>query len=101
MQNRGDGVIDLTDPQGVPRLRQVVLDCTGARALAEFYQRLLGLVYRPGEELPEPGVADERGAADWLVLKTPGGVPQLAFQQVGQLLVAGWVPTLSRRSSAR
>ena len=41
----------MTDGPG-PRLCQVVLDCTDARALAEFYRALLGLVYRPGDEPP-------------------------------------------------
>jgi hypothetical protein len=67
----------------------VVLDCTDARSVAEFYRRLLGLVYRPGDEPPEPGEADERGA-DWLVLRTPDGVPQLAFQQVAHLPETSW-----------
>ena len=48
-------VIALTELETVPTLRQVVLDCTDARTLAEFYRRLLGLVYRPGDEPPEPG----------------------------------------------
>ena len=37
---------------GVPVLRQVVLDATDVRALAEFYRRLLDLQYRPGDEHP-------------------------------------------------
>ncbi|MCP3804088.1 VOC family protein [Allokutzneria sp. A3M-2-11 16] len=57
-----------------PSLRQVVLDCPDARALAEFYRRFLGLHYRPGDEPP----ADR----DWLVLRGSDGVPQIAFQQV-------------------
>jgi hypothetical protein len=68
-------------------VRQVVLDCTDARALAEFYRGLLGLTYRPGDEPPESGV-DERGQ-DWLVLRNPGGI-QLAFQQVADLPEATW-----------
>ena len=68
-------------------VRQVVLDCTDARALAEFYRGLLGLTYRPGDEPPESGV-DERGQ-DWLVLRNPGGI-QLAFQQVAELPEATW-----------
>ena len=32
-----------------PRIRQVVLDTTDARLLAEFYRRLYGLAYRPRE----------------------------------------------------
>ena len=68
-------------------VRQVVLDCIHARALAEFYRELLGLTYRPGDEPPASG-ADEHGQ-DWLVLRNPGGV-QLAFQQVANLPEATW-----------
>jgi catechol 2,3-dioxygenase-like lactoylglutathione lyase family enzyme len=82
-------VIGVADRESVPRLHQVVLDCTDARSLAEFYRRLLGLVYRPGDEPPEPGRADERGG-DWLVLRTPDGVPQVAFQQVDRLPETTW-----------
>ncbi|GGM11617.1 hypothetical protein GCM10010102_04180 [Promicromonospora citrea] len=38
-----------------PRLRSVVLDTTDARALAEFYRRLLGLGYREGDAPPPDG----------------------------------------------
>jgi hypothetical protein len=79
----------MVDGTPVPSLRQVVLDTTQARALAEFYRELLGLVYRPGDELPPDGSDDERGR-DWLVLRTPGGVPQLAFQQVSELPPVTW-----------
>jgi hypothetical protein len=82
-------VVDVADAEGVPRLRQVVLDCTDARSLAEFYRQLLGLVYRPGDEPPGPGLADERGK-DWLVLRTSDGAPRLAFQQVDRLPAATW-----------
>lgn len=82
-------VIHVVDRESVPTLCQVVLDCTDARSLAEFYRALLGLVYRPGDEPPEAGEADERGR-DWLVLRTPGGGPQIAFQQVDHLPEATW-----------
>ncbi len=82
-------MIDVVDRESVPTLRQVVLDCTDARSLAEFYRRLLGLTYRPGDEPPENGAVDERGG-DWLVLRTPGDVPQQAFQQVSRLPAATW-----------
>ena len=82
-------VVGVPEQETVPVLRQVVLDCTDARSLAEFYRRLLNLVYRPGDEPPEPGVVDERGA-DWLVLRTSDGVPQLAFQQVSELPESTW-----------
>ncbi|TDB75463.1 VOC family protein [Micromonospora sp. KC723] len=79
----------MVDGESVPRWCQVVLDCTDARSLAEFYRSLLGLVYRPGDEPPEAGAVDERGR-DWLVLRTPDGLRQLAFQQVDQLPAATW-----------
>jgi catechol 2,3-dioxygenase-like lactoylglutathione lyase family enzyme len=66
---------------GVPRLRQVVLDTTDARALAEFYRRLLGFAYRPGDEESESG---------WLVLRDADGTPRLAFQQVAALPRPTW-----------
>ncbi|PGH46587.1 glyoxalase [Micromonospora sp. WMMA1996] len=78
----------MTDGPGL-RLCQVVLDCTDARALAEFYRALLGLVYRPGDEPPAAGEPDGRGR-DWLVLRTSEGAPQLAFQQVERLPAATW-----------
>jgi hypothetical protein len=86
-------VIDMVDRESVPRLCSVVLDCTDARSLAEFYRSLLGLAYRPGDEPPEAGQADERGR-DWLVLRTPDGAPQLAFQQVDQLPETTWPENL-------
>lgn len=70
-------------------LRQVVLDCTDARALAEFYRELLGFSYRPGDEPPAAGDPDPNGE-DWLVLRSPSGGCQLAFQQVAQLPEATW-----------
>jgi hypothetical protein len=48
-----------------PRLLHTVLDTTRPRELAEFYRRLLGLEYRPGDEPPADGGPDD---ADWLVL---------------------------------
>lgn len=73
----------------VPRLRQVVLDSTDARAAAEFWRRLLGLEYREGHEPPGPGEDDPDGR-DWLNLRTPAGEPCLAFQQVGELARTTW-----------
>jgi Glyoxalase-like domain len=70
----GCGVINVVEGERVPSLRQVVLDCTDARSLAEFYRRLLGLIYRPGDEPPGTEGVDERGG-DWLVLRTPDGDP--------------------------
>jgi catechol 2,3-dioxygenase-like lactoylglutathione lyase family enzyme len=74
--------------QRFPKLVQVVLDATDARELAEFYRRLLGLRYRPGDEPPTPGQPDPQGQ-DWLVLRSAGGT-QVAFQQVPELPEATW-----------
>jgi hypothetical protein len=71
-----------------PRIRQVVLDTTDARALAEFYRALFGLSYRPGDDKPSPGEPDPKGR-DWLVLRNDDGVP-LAFQQVDELPTPTW-----------
>jgi catechol 2,3-dioxygenase-like lactoylglutathione lyase family enzyme len=71
-----------------PHIRQVVLDTTDARALAEFYRQLFGLSYRPGDE-PAPAGADDPNGADWLVLRNDDGVP-LAFQQVEDLPRSTW-----------
>lgn len=70
-------------------VRQVVLDCLDARALAEFYRQLLDLHYRPGDELPAPGAPDPQGG-EWLVLRGWDGGVQLAFQQVDELPEATW-----------
>jgi Glyoxalase-like domain len=74
---------------GFPQLLQVVLDCTDARALAEFYRQLLGLQYRPGDEPPAAGEPDPAGQ-DWLVLENAGGTTRVAFQQVAKLPKATW-----------
>jgi catechol-2,3-dioxygenase len=66
-----------------PVMRQVVLDATDVRGLAEFYRQLLGLAYRPGDEPAEP---DE---LDWLVLRNDAG-PQLAFQQTDEQARPTW-----------
>ena len=72
-----------------PKLQQVVLDSTDARGLAEFYRRLLGLRYRPGDEPPAAGEPDPQGA-DWLVLRDAKGSTQVAFQQVAALPRVTW-----------
>jgi catechol 2,3-dioxygenase-like lactoylglutathione lyase family enzyme len=72
-----------------PTLRQVVLDCEDARALAEFYRQLLGFHYRPGDEPPADGAPDSRGQ-DWLVLLDTTGSSRLAFQQVPHLPEPTW-----------
>lgn len=72
-----------------PALRQVVLDTTDARGLAEFYRQLLGWEYRTGDEPPPDGGQDVRGS-DWLVLWGPDGGAGLAVQQVAALQEATW-----------
>ena len=72
-----------------PTLRQMVVDTTNARMLAEFYRQLLGFEYRPGDELPAPGEPDPAGQ-DWLVLRDPSGAASVAFQQVAALPEATW-----------
>ncbi|MFQ6170135.1 VOC family protein [Oryzobacter sp. R7] len=69
-----------------PQILHTVLDTTDVRGLAEFYRRLLGFVYRPGDEPPEEGPDD----ADWLVLTLPDGSRALAFQQVESLTPTTW-----------
>jgi hypothetical protein len=68
--------------ESYPTIRQIVLDGTDVRLLAEFYRRLFGLTYRPGDE--------QDNGQDWLVLRNPRGGPQLAFQQVDELPAATW-----------
>jgi catechol 2,3-dioxygenase-like lactoylglutathione lyase family enzyme len=74
---------------GFPALRQVVLDGTDVRALAEFYRGLLGFRYRPGYEPPAAGEPDPKGQ-DWLVLEDADGTTRVAFQQVAALPEATW-----------
>src|SRR4051812_26527967 len=69
-----------------PRVLHTVLDTTDVRGLAEFYRRLLGLQYRPGDEPPAEGP----DTADWLVLDDHGGASRLAFQQVERLERTTW-----------
>jgi hypothetical protein len=70
--------------QQFPELLQVVLDCTDTRSLAEFYRQLLGYVYRPGDETPDPQ------GDDWLVLRDTEGRNRVAFQQVAELPRSTW-----------
>ena len=82
------------DRVAAPRIRQVVLDCPDARALAEFYRELFALRYRAGDEPPAGGEADLRGR-DWLVLRDADGRMGVAFQQVPDQPAPTW-PTGSR-----
>ncbi len=78
-----------TTPAPAPRIRQVVLDTTDARRLAEFYRQFFDLTYRRGDEPPLPGEPDPNGS-DWLVLRRSGEDFGLAFQQVESLPRSTW-----------
>ncbi|MFE7629029.1 VOC family protein [Kocuria sp. NPDC057446] len=69
-----------------PHLQTTVLDATDVRGLAEFYRKLLGLQYLPGDEPPADGAPDD----DWLVLTDSDGARQLAFQAVPVLPRVTW-----------
>ena len=69
------------------RRMHTALDTTDARGLAEFYRVLLGLRYRPGDEPPADGTADD---ASWLVLVDGDGNRELAIQQVDVLPPSTW-----------
>ena len=70
-----------------PVLMHTALDATDVRGLAEFYRELLGLRYRPGDDLPTDGSADD---ADWLVLVDADGNRKLAFNGVPTLARPTW-----------
>jgi predicted enzyme related to lactoylglutathione lyase len=79
-----------------PEIRQVVLDCTDARALAEFYRQLLGWRYRDGDEPESAGKPGEE--KDWLVLRSATGATGVAFQQVDHLPESTWPePTIPQQ----
>jgi len=69
-----------------PQLLHTVLDAVDARAEAEFWRELLGLVYREGCEPPVDGPDEE----DWLVLLRPDGSRCLAIQQVAEQTPTTW-----------
>ncbi len=70
-----------------PQLLHTVLDTTDVRELAEFYRELLGLRYRPGDEPPADGTAED---PDWLVLTDADGVRKLAFQHADSVTRTTW-----------
>jgi catechol-2,3-dioxygenase len=61
-----------------PVLLHTAIDARDCRGLAEFYRELLGLRYRPHDEPPTDGSADE---ADWLVLVDAEGRRVMAIQE--------------------
>src|ERR1700728_1605588 len=83
----------MDNEQGVPVIRQTVLDTTDPRRLAEFYRQLFGLQSPRGDEPPASGQPDPKGQ-DWLILTSPAGSVALAFQKVGRLPKATWADGL-------
>ncbi|GAA5121559.1 VOC family protein [Alloalcanivorax gelatiniphagus] len=73
-------------PPVVPQLLHTVLDAVDVRGEAEFWRDLLGLAYRPGDEVPDSGADD----GDWLVLTHPDGRRCLAIQGVDSLPPSRW-----------
>ncbi|HEY5821341.1 MAG TPA: VOC family protein [Propionibacteriaceae bacterium] len=73
--------------QTYPRIAQIVIDTQDVRLLAEFYRELFGLEYRDSDAPPPDGEPDE---LEWLVLRSPGGGPQLAFQQTEGVRPSTW-----------
>ncbi len=69
----------------VPQLLHTVLDAREVRREAEFWRELLGLRYRPGDEVP-----DGPDTADWLVLSQADGARSLAIQEVESLPPSRW-----------
>jgi hypothetical protein len=66
---------------GFPVLRQVVLDGTDVRALAEFYRELLGLRYRPGDQPPRgAGERDPAVRTGWF-FKVPTAAAAWPFNR--------------------
>ena len=63
---------------GYPVLLHTAIDARDCRGLAEFYRQLLGVDYRPGDEVPTDGSVDD---ADWLVLVDAEGHRVLTVQE--------------------
>ena len=70
-----------------PVVLHTAVDAVDARGLAEFYRRLLGVGYRPGDEPPTDGSADD---SDWLVLVDGEGRRVMAVQEVPSLERPTW-----------
>ncbi len=70
-----------------PQLLHTAVDAVDVRREAEFWRELLGLVYRPGDEVPGGDAVDD---LDWLVLTHPDGRRALAFQQVAEQARSTW-----------
>ena len=72
---------------GHPVLLHTAIDARDCRGLAEFYRRLLGLRYRPGDEVPTDGRVDD---VDWLVMVDAEGRRVLAVQQKNDTTPPTW-----------
>ncbi len=70
-----------------PVLSCTALDARDPRALAEFYRELLGLHYRPGDEVPPPPAPDD---TDWIVLLDAEEYRVLAVQGKPELRPSTW-----------
>jgi hypothetical protein len=71
---------------GYPVLLHTAIDARDCRGLAEFYRELLGLHYRPGDEVPTDGSDD----ADWLVLVDGNEHRVLAVQEKQDTTPSTW-----------
>jgi catechol-2,3-dioxygenase len=63
---------------GYPVLLHTAIDARDCRGLAEFYRQLLGLRYRPGDEVPTDGRVDD---ANWLVMVDAEGKRVLTVRE--------------------
>lgn len=72
---------------GYPGLLHTAIDAQDCRGLAEFYRELLGLQYRPGDDLPTDGSEDD---ADWLVLVDSQGKRVLTIQEKKETTPPTW-----------
>lgn len=70
-----------------PVVMHTAVDASDARALAEFYRRLLGLRYRKGDA---PAENEHPGQAEWLVLLDNAGRRVMAIQRSDNLVPASW-----------
>ncbi|RNI20283.1 VOC family protein [Flexivirga caeni] len=71
-----------------PVLMHTAIDARDCRGLAEFYRRLLGVRYRPGDE-PAAGDAAPDDA-DWLVLVDDDGRRVMAIQAKADTTAPTW-----------
>jgi catechol-2,3-dioxygenase len=70
-----------------PVLLHTAIDARDCRGLAEFYRQLLGLHYRPGDEVPDDGSEDD---ADWLVMVDDDGNRVVTIQEKKDTTAPTW-----------